>query len=168
MSFDENQVLMRINKLHKVQRAYAGLIDAKYVNIRGNKVCAYCLKVIHSGERALTSSVPVDKKYDTKFRYAYDNNCVKRYKLVLVRQWMHKDCASSASYLASNVELKDKWYKRIDFDEIDMSKVSDGEALEIIRYFHSIGEISNSEYDELENSIINSIAFRDAMGIGQE
>jgi len=165
---EEESVINRIKKLHKSQRAYAGLVDPKFVNIRGHKRCACCNNIILSGQRALTSSMPVDKKYGINFTYAYNNNCVKEHKFVLERQWMHPDCAVVTINEAYRVDIKDVWYKRMSFDDIDLSKVDDEEALDIIRYFHSKGEISNSEYQSLEDAYIDSIAFRDAMGIGQE
>lgn len=165
---NENKVLNKINKLHKTQRAFMGLVDAKFVNIRKNRVCSYCGKVIVSGSRALTCSMPTDKKYGVTFQHAYVEDSLKNYKFVLVRQWLHDSCVDFAVNSAQRVKIKDVWYKRMSFDDIDLGKLDDEEALEVLNYFYSKGEVTPEEYKVMEDALIDSIAFRDAKGIGQE
>ena len=164
----EETQLYHINKLHKEQKSYMGLLSAKFVNVKQPRICACCNKVIPKGMRVLTSSYPKDKKYNVTYRYAYDNNCVKDYKYVLVRQWVHKECVETVINDAIRVEIKDTWYKRMHYTDIDLNALDDEEALEVLNYFYDKGEVTPSEYNIIEDAIIDSIAFRDAMGIGQE
>ena len=164
----ELEKLRKIKKLHKYQRSYVGLIDAKYVNVKKERVCACCNKVINKGQRALTASYPYDKKYHVSYRRAYDNNCVEEYKYVLIRHWVHNDCVDFMINEANRVEIKDVWYTRMNYDDIDLDNLDDDEALEVLNYFYEKGEITPQEYKIMEEALIDAIAFRDAMGIGQE
>lgn len=200
MSIIEKIIIADINSLHKVKVGYFGLVSAKSVNIKETKECACCKKDIPKGQRALTSSIPVDKKYNITYAQAYDKNCVKNYKYVLVRQWMHLECAKEVIDKAKKFEIKDKWYKRKSIEDIDFELLSFEQQLEILkyfyekgdincddfmeyigfeeldaesqlallRYFNSKGDIPDSEFQRLENDLIDYLAFDDALGLGQE
>ena len=151
MNCVENQLLVDISNLHKIQAACTGLMDAKFVNVRSDRHCAHCSKIIHTGDRVLTSSMPVDKKYNINYRQAYDKNCVKNYRYVLVRQWMHTDCAKRAIEKANEFEVKDKWYKRKSVEDIDFELLYFEQQLEILQYFYEKGDINCDEFMEIIN-----------------
>ena len=80
-------------------------------------------------------------------------------------------CIDCFEKLASNIEdsmSKHRINRRIHFDEINLDDYDEDTQLLIIEDAYNNGELTSEEYKDLENGLIDYIAFEDAVGLGQE
>ncbi|MBO5388781.1 MAG: hypothetical protein J6A59_11675 [Lachnospiraceae bacterium] len=161
-------VIDKINKLSIHIKSYYGLICPTYVTIKKSRKCSLCGKEHPCGTRMVTASDMVDKKYNITYKEAYDNKDRGAYRFVKVRHWMCIDCFEKLTSDINKSMPKRKINRRIPFDEINLDDYDEDTQLLIIEDAYNNGELTSEEYRDLENAIIDSIAFRDAMGIGQE
>ena len=82
----ELAILNKIKALKLKVAAYNELIDAKFVNVRIQRVCRYCGKIINKEQRVLTASHLIDKKKQITYTYAVDNN-IGNCRYVKCRHW---------------------------------------------------------------------------------
>lgn len=167
---NEKQILERIGKLTKRETAQSELIDAKIVSIKQPRVCRGCIAEFKPGTRMITASHLIDKKYSIPYNIVA-HSCKKgEYNFVLSRHWFCLDCANKAidDTKATNKnysEYNKRSYQNIPFDEINLENYDEETQLEIIKHAYDNGELDSSEYQDIENSIIECIALRDAEGL---
>lgn len=166
---NEKQILERIGKLTKREKAQSELIDAKIVSIKQPRVCRGCIAEFKPGTRMITANHLVDKKYSIPYNivpHSYKGD----YNFVPSRHWFCLACANKAIDSIKDTngyysEYNKRSYQNIPFDEISLENYDEETQLEIIKHAYENGELDSSEYQELENSIIHFIALRDAEGL---
>lgn len=168
-----NNILQKLIGKSNAQIVYLGMVNAKAVTISKPHDCSECGKHFEEYSVMCTASRYIDKGKNKTLTEILDNEeNPKDYKFVLQRHWVCKDCLEKLV----NKQLKKKSkpkkqqvehrYPSIyseEFAELPLE-----EQLEAYEQAYEAGELSAEEYDDIENTIIHDIAFRDALGIGQE
>ena len=146
------------SKLSPKVAAYNEVLQAKEVTVKQNRSCSICGKVIPKGQRAVTACRMIDKKYNKTYRYVIDSGLsAGRFRFVQQRHWMCCDCAENMTIKQSN-RLKANILESEDFE-----KLSYEQQLDIVNKLYNKGEIAAKEYQDIEDSLIHAMAFRDAM-----
>lgn len=150
---------MHINDLEKLsgkEAAYYGLIGAKLVKIKQDRVCSVCKRKIIKGHQAITAAKLMvgDKSYKqiTDSGRQVDKSRIRKF-----RHWICEDCFK---------DLKVKKHMKINPDILsseEYQNMSYEAQLDIAKKLYKNGDISAKEMQEIENELIDAMAFRDAL-----
>lgn len=159
---------MNFNTLGFEIAAYNELLCAKEVCVRHCRRCSICGKVIEKGKKCVSAARLVDKLYSKTYRYLLDSGLnTSKFGFVKERHWMHKDCIvirHPKKKQTKAVKKKNNAYKITDVKIMEnIDKLPLDEQLLLLPKAYQNGEITASEYKDLEEAIISDLAFRDAM-----
>lgn len=148
--------------------AYNDLIGAKEVCVNSNRRCSICGGLIEKGEKCVTAARLIDKLYDKTYKYLIDSNLnPQKFSFVKQRHWMHRGCIvirHPKNKQTKVTKRQNKVYEIKDTKILDsMDKLPLDEQLLLLPKAYQNGEITASEYQDMEEAIISDLAFRDAM-----
>lgn len=149
---------MYINDLEKLsgrEAAYYGLIGAKLVRIKQDRVCSMCSRKISKGHQAITATkLMLDGK---SYKQLVDSAIkIDKSKLRKCRHWICEDCFS-------NLKVKKHIGPSANIlDSEEYQNMSYEAQLDIALKLYRKGEISVKEMQDIEDSLIDAMAFRDA------
>ena len=167
-----NEILKKLIGKSNTQIVYLGLVNAKAVMISKPHNCSECGKHFDEYSIMCTASRYIDKGKNKTLTEVLDNGeSPKAYKFALQRHWVCKDCLAKLVNKKLKRTGKTKKIVKQEYPDIyseEFEELSMEEQLEAYEQAYENGELSAEEYEDIENAIIHNIAFRDALGLGQE
>lgn len=149
--------MRKFTSLNAKTAAYNGLLHIKQVKVKADRVCSICGKTISKNSIALTACRLIDLKYNKTYRYVIDNNLnVQKFHFVKQRYWMHDTCSNT-------IKIKQPKTVSVNIDSKEFENLSYEQQLDLLYKMYKNKEISIEEYQDIEESLIDAIAFRDAL-----
>lgn len=156
----EEEIENKLQALTKHQVNLAGLINAKIVSIKSDRNCSCCKKELRKASRVVSASYLFDKKnnisYSDAMRLRLHTNSGK-FKFLPVRHWICLDC------VAKQVDSLPKNSLTKTMSDVAFFKYNANTQLDILEHAYLYGEITAREYQDIEDIIIDNLAFEEAV-----